>query len=512
MRHYPNYKLLNLRKFLSPKQTDKISDSFHNFFNKFVEPYEASEPTIKTSFPGPKTVLANQKIGKFIANNSTTREVINLDKSFGNYFNDIDDNTVLDMHMDNGRNALGYNYRKWVQHAKFGKYDKYLFQKPSLGLSPPVEYPKMLLELLNRIGPVNLHEVLLSNGSNTSANDSAIKIALLNKLYHLKGTDDLSKQEISEALANRTMSVLGFDGGYHGNSLSTLSAGNLSSNPNGIYTGLTSANWPVAPFPKILYPYNEHYDYNIKEEKRCVEEVQKIIKESKAPVAAMIIEPIQLLGGVRYASSNFYRDLVDLCYENNIVFICDETNTSGWANGRPFMHANWNLEKSVHMVTFGGRMQISGVFYQQDLRANKRNNLELTSMLPTSEEDPVKLIQFFHTHDMVYKVDWLDTHCSQFTETIKAELFDLQRRLHIKIDNIRGIGKIFAFDVVSRSLRDEIVLLSRNNGFKVNPIGDKTIGFTPSLMFTEIHFARFKEMMFKLNPATLNYYCPSMSC
>ena len=69
---------------------------------------------------------------------------------------------------------------------------------------------------------------------------------------------------------------------------------------------------------------------------------------------------------------------------------------------------------------------------------------------------------------------------------------------------------MFAFDVKSKTLRDELVELSRNNGFKVNPLGDKTIGFTPSLLFSEIHFARYKEALMKFNPASRNYYCPSV--
>jgi len=512
MRHYPNYKFLNFRKFLGPKQTDKLSDSFHNFYNKFIEPYEVTEPKIVTNFPGPKTIENNTKLGKIIANNQNLREIINLEKSFGNYFQDIDNNIVLDMHMDNGKNIFGYNYRKWIQHAKFGKYDQYLIQKPSLAFTPPTEYPKLLMEFLNKVGPKNLHEVVLTNSSGSAANDAAIKIAMINKLYDLKGNDNLSKEEILESFAKTDLCVLGFEGGYHGNYLSTLSASNLNSNTES-FNGISNGDWPVAPFPKLKYPYNENYDYNIREEKRCIEETANIIKNknSERPVAAIIIEPLQLFGGMRYASSNFYRDLIDLCYDNKISFIVDETNTSGWANGRPFMYLNWNLEKSPHFVTFGNRMQVSGVFYQQELRANKHNNPNLSQIISSSEEDPNKLIQFFHTHEMIYKVDWLDTHCSQFTETMKAELVDLQRKWNVRIENIRGIGKMFAFDVASKSLRDEIIILSRQNGFKVNPIGVKTIGFTPSLLFTEVHFARFKETLLRFNPASLNQYCPSMT-
>src|SRR4051812_19701003 len=98
---------MNLRKFLSPKQTEALSNTFHHFFSKYVEPFEASSPQIVTNYPGPKTIeltsKMNQIIGKiqlnYKGNNQFSREMIDYEKSFGNYFTDVDGNVVLDMYM-----------------------------------------------------------------------------------------------------------------------------------------------------------------------------------------------------------------------------------------------------------------------------------------------------------------------------------------------------------------------------------------------------------------------------
>jgi 4-aminobutyrate aminotransferase/(S)-3-amino-2-methylpropionate transaminase len=142
------------------------------------------------------------------------------------------------------------------------------------------------------------------------------------------------------------LSVLGFEGGYHGKFMNSLSVSDYDNDVNSIKYGVAKQDWPIAPFPQIKFPYEDNYTHNRNEENRCVEAAEKIIKENynNQPVAAMIIEPIQLLSGVRYASSQFYNDLIDVCYRNNVTFICDETQTGGWASGRPFMHTNWNAD------------------------------------------------------------------------------------------------------------------------------------------------------------------------
>ena len=75
-------------------------------------------------------------------------------------------------------------------------------------------------------------------------------------------------------------------------------------------------DWPIAPFPLLKYPLQVSMQHNSKslifllqdyieenkaEEQKCLEQVEdlfyKYSKEKNAPVAAVIIEPIQSEGG-----------------------------------------------------------------------------------------------------------------------------------------------------------------------------------------------------------------------
>jgi 4-aminobutyrate aminotransferase/(S)-3-amino-2-methylpropionate transaminase len=85
--------------------------------------------------------------------------------------------------------------------------------------------------------------------------------------------------------------VLGFENGYHGNSIGTLSCSDPATN----LQNLPTFDWPRAPFPKIQYPMalNEHT--NKAEEDRCLDEVRKLISQGRdngSDIAAIIIEPI----------------------------------------------------------------------------------------------------------------------------------------------------------------------------------------------------------------------------
>jgi 4-aminobutyrate aminotransferase/(S)-3-amino-2-methylpropionate transaminase len=503
MSYWPTYKFMNLRKVLNPKQTAKLSDAYNIIASTLIEPYEAPHPRVVTNFPGPKSLELSQSMPNVL--NGKGKELIDLEKSFGNYFTDVDGNVVLDMSMDNGRNILGYNSRRLLRETKWQKYTKFLIQRPAMGVQPPQEYPKLVSKIMNRISPPGLNEVYFTCGCYTSANENSLKLAYLHKFYELKGTDKITPEEEKSVFSGNSpgapdFAVIGLEGGHHGTSLSTMSA---STCEHLGHDNFVRFNWPIAPFPNIKYPYEEHEQDNREEEQRCIAQTEQIIKETlrDKPIAAMIVEPIQ--HGVRYASSQFYKDLIELSYQYNFAFICDETNTSGWVDGRPFMHKRWVADKSVHMVTFGNRMQLSGLFYQSQYRPKYPYQV-----MSTWNGDAVKLLQVQDIIDQMGK-EWMDNHGATFWQGIKGELMDLQRRWHVPISNIRGIGKIFAFDFEHGRIRDEVHEASRQNGFKIGKVGDRSLLFTPSLMFTEVHFAKYKNWL--LNSQTTTHRMGSFS-
>jgi 4-aminobutyrate aminotransferase/(S)-3-amino-2-methylpropionate transaminase len=83
-------------------------------------------------------------------------------------------------------------------------------------------------------------------------------------------------------------------------------------------------------------------------------------------IDACIVEPIQAEGGDHYGSANFFRELRDICLDNDIAFIVDEVQTGGGATGRWWAHEAWGLSVPPDLVTFSKKMITGGYFYREE--------------------------------------------------------------------------------------------------------------------------------------------------
>lgn len=106
--------------------------------------------------------------------------------------------------------------------------------------------------------------------------------------------------------------IITFSGGFHGRTADAISATFL-----GKYREIGKPNVPG----------------HIEAEFGNIESVRSLVDET---VAAIMLEPIQSMAGVRTASRTFYRDLRRLCDEHGIVLIYDEVQTGVGRTGEWF--------------------------------------------------------------------------------------------------------------------------------------------------------------------------------
>lgn len=111
------------------------------------------------------------------------------------------------------------------------------------------------------VAPQGMSQVHLSDNTATSANDGAISVALM--AYAMKHGRNY-----------KTLCVMGLEGSSHGDSIATISCSDPSVNINNAPT----FDWPVAPLPKMQYPFTHHTHANAAEEQRCLEAAAQIIK------------------------------------------------------------------------------------------------------------------------------------------------------------------------------------------------------------------------------------------
>src|SRR6185369_13745541 len=145
-------------------------------------------------------------------------------------------------------------------------------------------------EKLVSISPATLTKAFFCN-SGTEANENAMRMA---------------------RMATKREQIITFSGGFHGRTADAISATFL-----GKYREIGKPNVPghlAAEFGNI-------------------DSVRELADET---VAAIMLEPIQSMAGVRMAEADFYRALRALCDERGIVLIYDEVQTGVGRTGEWF--------------------------------------------------------------------------------------------------------------------------------------------------------------------------------
>lgn len=140
------------------------------------------------------------------------------------------------------------------------------------------------------IAPAPLSKAFFCN-SGTEANENAMRMARLKT-----GREN----------------IITFSGGFHGRTADSISASFL-----GKYREIGKPNVPG----------------HLQAEFGDIETVRALADET---VAAIMLEPIQSMAGVRTAPPQFYRDLRELCDERGIILIYDEVQTGVGRTGEWF--------------------------------------------------------------------------------------------------------------------------------------------------------------------------------
>lgn len=162
-------------------------------------------------------------------------------------------------------------------------------------------------EALTAFAPDKTWKVFFCN-SGTEANETAMKIA--------------------RRLTGRPK-ILSMEGSFHGRTIGSLSA-----------TALPGYRTLFAP----LVPEHQFAEFG------KISSARSFLDNR---TAAVILEPVQSMAGVRVAPPDFYRDLRKACTDKGALLIADEVQTAVGRTGKPFAMDHWDVAPDIITMAKG---------------------------------------------------------------------------------------------------------------------------------------------------------------
>lgn len=457
-------------------------------------PNEPKAPQLVTeTVPGPKSVELNEHLGT-VFDNRAAYFVTDYLNSVGNYISDADGNRLLDVYCQISSIPLGYNNPALLKAAQLPEMASALINRPALACFPQQDYAKILEEGILAAAPPGMSKVWTAL-SGSCANETAYKAAFMYQAAKARGSQDFTDEELLSVMLNQAPGasekvILSFEKGFHGRLFGSLS----TTRSKAIHKlDIPAFDWPVAPFPELKYPLNEHVRENQAEEERCLARFEEIIS-SLPPhkIAAIIVEPVQSEGGDNHATPAFFQGLRRITKKHDILMIVDEVQTGVGALGKFWAHEHWNLQDPPDMVTFSKKFQAAGFYF---------SNPELQPSQPYRQfntwcGDPSKAIIARGIYQEVKKNNLVERTAAT-GDYLYKQLESLAQKYPNKVQNLRGenFGTFIAWDLENPTARNEFLLKMRAVGVNIGGCGDRSVRLRPTLVFEPSHANVFLEAL-----------------
>ena len=176
-------------------------------------------------------------------------------------------------------------------------------------------HPHVVNAIRKQAGELLFYSNLVYSSARARAAEKIVSIApekLTKTFFCNSGTEANENAMRMARMVTGRQKIVTFSGGFHGRTADSISATFL-----GKYRELGKPNVPG----------------HLKAEFGNIESVRALGGDT---VAAIMLEPIQSMGGVRMAQPEFYRSLRTLCDERGIVLIYDEVQTGVGRTGQWF--------------------------------------------------------------------------------------------------------------------------------------------------------------------------------
>ncbi|MBT2556769.1 aminotransferase class III-fold pyridoxal phosphate-dependent enzyme [Hymenobacter sp. ISL-91] len=254
----------------------------------------------------------------------------------------------------------------------------------------------------------------------------------------------------------------------------------------GAFHGRTSGAVAATDNPKIVAPFNAGHAVSFLEYDLAAVEATL----QAGDVCAVIIEPIQGVGGIIMPSDEFLQGLAALCKQYGALLIADEVQSGYGRSGKFFAHQHAGIRPDIISVAkgMGNGFPIGGILISPELKASYGllgttfggNHLACAAALAVLE---------------VIEQENLLAHATELGDYLRTQLL-----AHAGATEIRGRGLMVGirYDFPIKELRDQ--LLTEHHIFVGNASDPTVLRLLPPLNITRAEVDRFLGALYALVP------------
>jgi len=189
----------------------------------------------------------------------------------------------------------------------------------------------------------------------------------------------------------------------------------------------------------LPFPENEN------QAERIIYKIKKIIREF--PVFTVIVEPIQVRGGINIPPPFFLKDLYEICKKEDIILILDEIFTGLGRTGKFFAFEWFNIKPDIICIGKGiaSGFPLSACIGKKEIMESWKKDLEETLHASTFGGHPFSSFIAIKVLDKLKKIDFEREIISK-GEYIFKKFYELKEKYEI-IKNIKGKGLLIGVEI-----------------------------------------------------------------
>ena len=379
--------------------------------------------------------------GRYVAQ-TYARLPICLVRGEGSYVWDSEGNRYLDFVMGIGVNGLGHCHPR-VVGAICEQASRLLHVSNLYHIEPQIQLAKALCE-------ISFADRAFFCNSGGEANEACIKLAR-------KYAKDAGHPDRYE--------IITMQGSFHGRTLGSLAA-----------TAQTKYHKGFEPLPDGFkyVPFND------------LRAVEAAVSDK---TAAVMLEPIQALGGVNVPSDDFLPGLRRLCDEKGLLLVLDEVFTGIARTGSMFCYQHYGIEPDVMALAkaLAGGLPVGAMLAKEEVAKSFSPGTHAATFggNPLVARVGTEVLKIIQEEDLA-------GHARRMGDYFQEQLRGLQSSYGF-IKEVRGKGLLIGVELDFPG--KEIDVRCQEKGLLINSLGDKVLRIIPPLNVKkeEIHFLPLEQ-------------------